>query len=333
MSCLETLVTYKKSCVGSNGAKYLIQELPAISSELAANIANGDTVSGEATVNEAIGFAAKLIQERINTMLLNYTVPSGLFDSCACVTPSSISSVQFVSKPYAFGVRIDAKTPSRFGILKLQKVRVLSNQDAAGIVVTFEEQDGTVFTKTVNLTANSFVEIPIDYQMKTPVLKIYATGLPLAAFSCYELGSGCNCNGGSKTNTYEKTQSKFFNIAKYEANTPNLLVNDNTVYGFQPCLEYQCSNEAIFCHYKDRFALPLLYFAGALLLESSLISNRLNASTIQDPDERRVIINDYYKRANAYLENAAATIEAGLKATRGDDCIVCTGNSTGWLVN
>lgn len=330
IECLADLVTYKKQCVTSGKAKYMVQSLPAITSDFAANIAGVDHVSGEELVNDSIGFAANLIAERLHTLLNGFTVPNSLFDACACAAPSLLSNVSFVSKPYLFGVRIERRNVSSFGSIKLNKLRILTNEDVEGAIITLEEANGETTTMSVNLSANNYVELEMDYRMKTNYLKVYTEGVALAQFPCFQnQQSGCGC-GGSDRNVFETDQNTFFNIYRYESNNPNLIVNDNMITGFQPCVSYGCDTELIFCHYKERFALPLLFFTGAQILEASIINPRLNVSTISDIEQRKEVIKDYYQRGNDYLETGAVSIAETLRQTKGDKCIICTGGRTGW---
>lgn len=331
MDCFNNLVTYKKQCVTDGTSKYMIQNLPSITSDFAANIAGVDSVSGETLVNDAINFAANLISENLRVAIQGFTVPNSLFDSCLCAVPTLLSGVNFISKPYPFGIRIDKKPVSKYGFIKLNSLRILTNQDIEGAVITLEEADGGTTAINANLVANNYVEIELNYRIKTNSLKVYTEGVNLGQFPCFATSKSgsCGCNGSQK-NPFETDQQKFISVHRYEGNTPNLVINDNTITGFQPCLSYDCDTDLILCKYKDRFALPLLYFTGAQILERSIINPRLNVSTITDIEQRQAIIKDYYAKGNEYLNAAAFQLAETVRQTKGDDCIVCTGARTAW---
>lgn len=333
MECLNKLVSYKKPCVTSGEAKYLVQSLPAISSDFAANVANSDQVSAANLFEESLNFNANLISERLRTLLNGMVVPNDIFSSCACVAPSDFTGVTFQSKTQAYGIQLFFNPVSKSGYFYIDTIRVLSSNTATNVVFTIEEEDGSTQTVIVDkITGNTYNTVSLAYKVKTQKVKIYATGLNFAQFSCFDVPKGCGCGGQKPVNAAKDYQTQFLNVYQYDSLTPNSYNTDGVVTAIQPCVTFKCDTDVIMCQYADRFALPLLYFTGASLLEQSLMSDRLNISTIADMETRQMVIKDYYKKGNDYLETSARAIETALRAGKGDNCIVCTGTRSGWLI-
>lgn len=336
MECLNNLVSYNTACLENGTAKYLIQNLPAISTQFAANVAGYDDVSAKKLFENILNFNANLISERVRTMLNGLVVPSDIFSTCVCNAPSDLSGVTFQTKTVHYGVQLILNNVSRSGYFFIENIRVLCQNSATNIVFSIVEQDGETTNITVNnIIGNKYNTIELNYKVKTNKVLIYTEGLNLARFVCFESVKGCGCGGGNPQNRSgaEGLQNQFMSVYDYDSANPTAYNTDGFVTGIQPCLSFKCDTDSIVCRQAERFALPLLYFTGASLIEQSFTSERLNITTITDSDMRNKTIEDYYKKGNAYLENAAISIENALRQNTQDACIICTGRRTGWASN
>ena len=212
MDCLNSLVSYKKQCLQNGTAKYLIQSLPAISTEFAANIASYDDVNSETLFETVLTFNANLISERIRTLFNSLVVPSDIFSACACAAPANLSDVTFQTKAYPFGVQLIFNNVSKSGFFFIEKLRVLASNTVQDAVFTIEESDGSLTTFTANITGNSYNNIDVNYKVKTNKVFIYVQGLNLAKFICFESSPNCGCGGQKSVNGSESLQKQFISI-------------------------------------------------------------------------------------------------------------------------
>jgi hypothetical protein len=335
LDCLTKLVTYKKQCVGTDGARYWIQQLSGISSEFVANVANVDAPSAAAVFDSKLNLTANLISDKIRTLTGSMVIPSDIYAACACVAPPTLTGVSFQTKTQSYGSQIVFNAVSKIGYYQLNAIRVFSQN--AGTNVVFTIKDGaTVTTVTAaNVFANQYTEIqlPTPLRIKTNRVIIEQTGLNIARYICFESATGCGCSGQKPQNPYQVEQDKFYRVYDYDSLTPDFYNSDGYVSGIQPCIAYRCDAEQIACRFSESLATPMLYLTGAAILQEALITERFNWTTVQNPEILQNMISFNYKEGNKWLDQVAQNIQQSMKSGEKDECIICTGVTGGWAVN
>lgn len=333
MECLNKLVGYESACV-ETGAIYLLNQLPSISINMGANIANSDRQTAKAVFRNAIDLAARQVSALVVQNLNGVIVPSVLDNEFLCRPPQTLQEITWTNpldNSGQIGVRLLFDERSELQDAYIRKLRVLV-KNAGTFVMTITEQDGTFTSNSYTFLASpNFNEIQLDYKCKTKVVIVSfdkSSGVVLGGFKCYETTKkGCGCGGGgSSANPQDNKIARM-----YGYNSTNSSSFGDTIFGIQPQIQIECNSDKLVCMYANSLAQAVLYLAGVNLIQESLTSDRINYTTLNSLEDKRELSKQWTSFANQIIKKIGYDIQFASSNIK-DACIVCQGISSSELV-
>ena len=326
-SCLDTIIGYDAACANA-GTKLFIQMMPGMNVKFGANIADSDKLTAENVYKNSISFAVENIKSQLYGVLRPYLALSVMENACLCMPPTNDADITWTtSATRDLGCQVVINANSRLADVYIRSLRILS-QNTGTFILRVKEDDNTLTSYNVDLVANQYAVIQLDYKVSTNRVKLYfdaGSGVTLGTYKCAQstASGGCGCGGGSAAinNTVYKQNSRAV-LYGYDSNTPNTY-QDTMIYGIQPCIEISCDSEKLLCIYRERLALPILWLACSLVLQESLVSTRINVSTIVNQEQREKNAADWAKLAMLKVEEIGLEIADFIAKTPTDDCFVC----------
>lgn len=332
MECLNSLVGYESACV-QTGAIYLLNQLPSISINMGANIANSDRQTAKAVFRNAIDLAANQVSALVVQNLNGVIVPSILDNEFLCKPPQTLQEISWTNPMDnigTIGVRLLFDEKSELQDIYIRKLRILV-KNAGTFALTIKEQDGASVTNSYTLLESpNFNEITLDYKCKTKAVILSfdkSSGIILGGFQCIETTKkGCGCGGGGSAAT---TQSEIAKMYGYNSSFPSNF--GNTIFGIQPQIQIECNSDKLVCMFQKGLAQAVLYLAGVNLIQESLTSDRINYTTLNSLEDKRELSKQWTNFANRVIEKIGYDIKFQSSNMK-DACIVCQGVSSTELV-
>lgn len=329
-NCIAEIVGFDSAC-DSNDVRYKIQQLPGMGINMGAHLSNSEYQTGREMYQRAIDFAADNVSQLMQQSLFSVLIPSVLDYTWLCNPTTNPNKIVWAGNANQYGAQIIFNSGSENSENTIESIKVLS-QNTGSYDLTITENDGATTVKTVNLIANTYTEISLGYVAKTNKVFLTfdgSTGLILGGYKCDGdvATNNCNCGGAKRTGYAQNSKALVYGYDSSQPTTAN-----NTIFGIQPKIKIACNPELVVCAFKKPLGMAVLYLAGAALLQESLLSNRINVTTIESVDERKAAMKMWTESANKIIAQVALSVQNFAANQTQDSCFVCTGNRAGWSI-
>lgn len=198
----------------------------------------------------------------------------------------------------------------------ISKVTVLVNTSIANKEIFIEDGANTTTINTGPLVAGIPKQVAVNYRAENAEIFMYMNNVDV------------DVNQGAVNSYYYNNCAT---CGYYKHNDPNLLVqgfdgvnNTNFLYGLNPEVKIDCSEEMLWCALADKLKYVLWYRAGIEVVKGWLASDRINMATMYNTDIAKMLLETWtaeYQTKYTYLQNS---IREFLNQFDGS-CINCRG--------
>lgn len=287
-TCLQDLIALKFICgvEEPDPAPYFwLDDIEGITEDTFAKIANISTPNAKDYATKIIDLTSREVATDIESLIpRSYSLTNTISSVCSTCT------LQPLYSSGSKGILVKNVSGSKFSILTIEALDVSINSSGE---FSFVIDDGLT-PKTITATFTAGVVQPfkgINYKTDRSAVKIYFpdTSVPVSTILCSSTG-GCGCGGG---------RNKQFNPLVHGFVITGLLngLENNTQYGFVPCVTISCNYDAIVCqlvNYSPRsFGLAMLYKAASNFFSGKLMSTRNNRVAGYDTEETNTLVEKY----------------------------------------
>lgn len=283
MACLDDIVGVK-GCGDSPTGVY-VQQLPGITISDYDKAISVEHKAAYPALQEKVTFAAKYVAESIRSQLANkYELKSFI--------ENSVLGYYYDDKPVVeaqtgyltgYQIRIDSTPYLKFYIPNLS---LFANTTGNVSVFVYDLIQGKLLdTITVAAVAGQIVTVNVEKEYYTNKQRLnlfigYASTFESYRTSYYQNQTGwganewCNCcfSGGATSNIYFRPAKILIASAKLNTNVEGMSYGAGLSLGYS----LQCSFDEYLCNAKNQIAFPVLYKAGAMIMQEMRYSKRFS---------------------------------------------------------
>lgn len=322
--CFSDLIGVRGICEPKSDVIYWLDDIPGISLDTLAKLANDKAPTGAKFADRIIESASRFVAADIEAIYDGgYKVEAMLVGGC-----SSCSFMNSYLAGTELGVMIKNNASSSLSELLLDKLTVkLNSTGTFTIVITDEVTQKTIVHDFTALVEYEFVNINYSTKQKKIRVFIEEPEALLARVQCPTGGGGCGCSG----------KTRVLSDLVYSG-TSNGDESQNA-YGFLPCAMIRCQAEDVLCFVAKSaprmVGMALLYKTAEIYFAENFLSQRNNKVAGFNPEEKNLESAKYLK---LYTDKLIGKGTRGVKdivlttlQNTPDVCISCTAlNSTAW---
>lgn len=325
MACLTNYIGVYGHCTAGTpkSGLYINKNLAGISLKKAANITEGEIITGVDLLNQAIDNGIQLtrsaiVSEMLGTVRFNSIISSGQYGK---YEPDFTNTDNYLPATAANrGLKFELDNECRLSSLYVKRVSVLTNSTITGGTLTITD-GGTVTTYTFDATAKviTYVETNYKAQSGTITITLDNTSISVADSDLYYSG-GC----GYCCNTCSGNCGSGLSVWGWDGTN-----NTGTTYGLSALVNVICDEEKFFCEISSipDLAWMALYKAGIFAFEYAILSNRINAFTNYGQEQVSAQIEQWEQLFEAAKKKVVAQLPKYLLSID-NCCIEC--NSSQW---
>lgn len=334
-SCLDNLVYIKGTCTPQSGSM-CINNLPAITLKNMDSVISEEQRSGIALITEKIGLAQDLlIQDIENHYSDKIRRPSVIDNGVVGFYRDDLENVAAMAGYYK-GIEIII---SDYPYLQLEitKVRLQLPIGQTTTIKVFDlMQNKELDSFDITNIANEINEVEINKTYATNKQRMHLfIGYVASVASIYAgidtfSGNGCYpcALRGTQMNPYVFSVGSAIPTGSSKIGA-NMQPQGDTG-GMSITYSLKCHIAPFICSIKNMLAIPLWWRVGAMLLEESYFSQRLNSFVMYNKEKHAELYEKYMRNYNSSLfggEDADGRMNAGLLPRLQlpkDECFMCT---------
>lgn len=311
-TCYQDFITVRQACTNVTPTSGLyIEDLPGISIQSAAMIAEEKYANGVDLIHDKVIHAIQLLQTEVQKqmMLKGMNIPPAPQAREFCSFSKTLVNA---TAPINRGVRLyQNNLNSPYSCLFINRIYVKS-QTTATKTIRVEDKDGVLIQSyTVNLTANELYTIEANLCVFDTLTYIVMDNTDVVTFK-----TSCT-NGDCCHWDHNKRASKFYSVTGWDGTHC-----DRNSYGIGVDVGLRCDLSAMMCDVLPYIQMAVLYKAGAEILKELLASRRLSIVTISNQEWAMETIPEW----EMFVQNEMNTIMPTLLEQLKDNdthCISC----------
>lgn len=335
MACLDNYINIKGHCseITPSSGLYINTNLPGISLEQAANVAEGALPTGILLLEQAIQNGIARVRQELVTALLpkvrfNQIISGGEYGTW---NPDTIAedSAYLATSATGRGVVATLKSCCRLANMYIPRIGIVSKTTYPVNQITITVKDSTTSTTySPAITGKNITWVEIKQKIESDLVRITIADTG-KAFEPYDTTLGYSGNCGFCANECsgcaDCTCSSGLNVYGWDGTN-----NGNQTFGIIPVIQVICDPEKFFCEisHLEMVEWAVLYAAGIDFMNSLKTTNRVNVYTLyQNIDEVNAIILDWETKLQTSLTTLRETLPVYLN-TIDSCCIEC--NASTW---
>lgn len=311
LSCLNNLIGIKPGCgLADPSSSFYINNLPGIDIELADKGSNKEFKGGIDLIQEKIDFAGEVLTQDITTFLTPYLKQNTMLQSETIGRFSEDMPLKAAKAGFYRGILIDMSDRNYLNI-NISQVRLFVNTAFTDNIYIIDLVEGKILdTVAVTTTANEYTVVTLNKTYYTGKQKMQLfIGIDAGLTGQYEaqlINGGCTeCAGqGFKGGSF---------IAG-EISKSGALIRDNYTAiahtgGVSINYSLNCDAKPFVCNISNAIAMPLLYRAGAEIIDEALYSRRLNSLVTFHADDLNELRERYMAKYSELMESIMQTVK------------------------
>lgn len=318
MGCLNDILCGNRVIIGIRDfnecnnpeSRLFINELPGITLQNAALVANEEVKSGYDELKRIIGLSTKMVFDDFATEISPY------FNFDAIIQTRELKEFSTSYLPVSATQRglVIKRFRSELAQIYVEEIYFKCNQ-TGNVIVQLIDGNQT-FDYTVAAVAGQIVTLRTDYKAKSESIRLVCDNTAIEVYNgnIHNTLGGCGTCGGSSS-------SKGLFITGWDGTN-----EISKYYGIGVNASIRCYEENILCSLLPRMYFLLWYKAGIQFCNELIHSTRMNKICTFGKDKaeklRDELMVDYDEKYKIFVKN----IYGYLKTTK-NDCLTCNGNT------
>lgn len=294
LDCYDNIIGIDRTCsVVEPVSGLFIQDLAGINLKVADSITDSTYSSGVAFLKSKIAFATALMLAEVRATLKD-KVKYGTVLSNQNIGYVDINSIMPSEIGLLKGIRLQIQDYSFFEMF-LQSISVFSNENKTIDVFIYDLITGKLL-ETIPVVALTGVEVNVlvnkKYYTQRKSLDLFVcTSSELSHYNAKLNKSHCNGCTNTINNGYQ-------NISTVQVLDINPITQSNvqactSTGGISVSYSLSCSIEPFLCNISSLLGMPLLYKAGAVIMNEGVNTDRLNSIVLTNKEDYKVLRDSY----------------------------------------